>query len=37
VEARYGAIHAGDDAWLHGWIVSRHRHAAEGDVVPHLR
>ena len=37
VEARYGAIRAGDGALLHGWIVSRHWHAGEGRVVSHVR
>jgi hypothetical protein len=37
VEARYGAIRAGDGGWLYGWVVSRHLHAAEGEVVSHLR
>jgi len=36
VEARYGAIRAGDGRWLYGWIVARHQHTA-GPVVGHLK
>jgi hypothetical protein len=35
VEARYGAIRAGDGALLYGWIVARHRHGSD-PVVAHL-
>jgi len=37
VEARYGAIRAGDGAWLYGWLVARHLHAADRTIVDHLR
>lgn len=37
VEARYGAIHAGDGSWLYGWIVARHSRLGDANVVAHLR
>jgi hypothetical protein len=36
VEAVYGAVTDGRGAWLHGWIVSAHRHG-DGPVESHLR
>ncbi|HET8654998.1 MAG TPA: alpha/beta hydrolase [Longimicrobiaceae bacterium] len=36
VQAVYGAVHDGKGGWLHGWIVSAHRHG-DGPVVWHLR
>jgi hypothetical protein len=36
VTAVYGAVRAGDGAWLYGWAVSAHRHGSE-PIVLHMR
>jgi hypothetical protein len=36
VEAAYGAIPAGKDTWLYGWLVTAHQHGSDAS-VQHLR